>query len=79
MRNGRLGGDQQIGAPIAEGKLDALIFFVDPLTPMPHDGDVKALKRPAIVYDLRWRSTGRPRKCCFATRRTAEAAVRGRK
>lgn len=52
LKSGPLGGDQQIGAMIAEGRLDALIFFVDPLTPMPHDVDVKALTRLAIVYDL---------------------------
>jgi len=45
-------GDQQIGALIAEGVLDALIFFVDPLSPMPHDVDVKALTRLATVHDL---------------------------
>lgn len=50
--SGPLGGDQQIGAMIAEEKLDGLIFFVDPLSPMPHDVDVKALNRLAIVYDL---------------------------
>lgn len=49
--SGPLGGDQQIGAMIAENKLDGLIFFVDPLSPMPHDVDVKALNRLAIVYD----------------------------
>jgi methylglyoxal synthase len=47
-----LGGDQQIGALICEEELDALIFFVDPLSPMPHDVDVKALTRLATVYDL---------------------------
>ena len=52
MKSGPLGGDQQIRALIAEGQVDALVFFVDPLTPMPHDVDVKALMRLAIVYDI---------------------------
>lgn len=52
LKSGPLGGDQQIGALISEGMIDAVIFFVDPLTPMPHDVDVKALTRLAIVYDI---------------------------
>ena len=52
LKSGPLGGDQQIGAMIAEGRLDALFFFVDPLSPMPHDVDVKALTRVAEVYDI---------------------------
>ncbi|HAT87737.1 methylglyoxal synthase [Cohaesibacter gelatinilyticus] len=50
--SGPLGGDQQIGAMIAEKKLEALVFFIDPMSPMPHDVDVKALTRLATVYDL---------------------------
>ena len=52
LKSGPLGGDQQLGAMICEGHLDSLVFFVDPLAPMPHDVDVKALNRLAVVYDL---------------------------
>ena len=52
LKSGPLGGDQQIGAMISEGQIDGLVFFVDPLTPMPHDVDVKALMRLAVVYDI---------------------------
>jgi methylglyoxal synthase len=51
-RSGPLGGDQQLGAAIAEQRLDALVFFIDPMSPHPHDVDIKALLRLAILYDL---------------------------
>ena len=52
LSSGPLGGDQQIGARISTGQIDALIFFTDPLTAMPHDVDVKALTRLAVLYDI---------------------------
>lgn len=70
LKSGPLGGDAQLGAMIVEGTLDAIVFFIDPLTALPHDVDVKALTRLATLYDV-------PFACNRSTANAVLAAMAG--
>ncbi len=77
LESGPRGGDQQIGALIVTDEIDVLFFFIDPMTPMPHDVDVKALLRLAILYDVPCACSPRAADIILAEVRRAHTAGSG--
>ena len=77
LESGPRGGDQQIGALIVTDEIDVLFFFIDPMTPMPHDVDVKALLRLAILYDVPCACSPRAADIILAEVRRARTAGSG--
>lgn len=77
LESGPRGGDQQVGALIVAKAIDVLFFFIDPLTPMPHDVDVKALLRLSILYDVPCACSVRSADILLDSVRRARAAASG--
>ena len=76
LRSGPLGGDQQLGALVTEGKVDILVFFWDPLEAQPHDPDVKALLRIAVTWDIPFACNRASANFLFASARITKGYVR---
>ena len=67
LQSGPLGGDQQLGAMIVDGHIEALVFFWDPMCAQPHDADVKALLRIAVMYNVLLACSQRTADCVMST------------